>query len=313
MMHAHAAHWLTAQRLRIYPVIFLGVYALISSSWIMLSSNLIDHHGTPLGTDFITFWSASYIGLHGDPTDAYDILKIHAVEKTVVPGSGSFAWLYPPTFYVAILPLATLPYVISYVVFIVTTLATYLAVMWRVSPTRQALVLALAFPGLLLNIMNGQNAFLTAALAGMGLLLMQTRPILAGMCIGLLAIKPHLALLFPVIMIMTAAWTAMLSAAITCMCVFALSIALLGLPVWETFLHSVSQARQLNELGALPWEKMPTIFSNARVLGISVTSAYIMHGVIALMGTLIMLMVWRRSSDLRLRGSAFVAATFPRI
>lgn len=302
-------YWLNAQRLRAYPVIFLGVYVVTGLCWVLLSADMVDIRGTPLGADFITFWAASHLGLHGNPSDAYDILKIHAAEKLVAPATGMFAWLYPPTFFALILPLAKLPYLVSYLFFMLTTLAGFLAVMWKVLPTRQSLLLALAFPGVLVNFMNGQNAFLTAALAGLGLLLLQKRPVLAGVCIGLLAIKPHLAVLFPLALLITAAWSAMLSAAITSALLIGLSTVLLGPQVWDAFLGSLTYARQLNEQGALPWEKMPTVFAGARALELSLTTAYVLHISIALLGTLGMVTVWRRSADLRLRSASFVAAT----
>lgn len=300
---------LNPQRLRAYPIIFLGVYAITATCWVLLSANMVDIRGTPLGADFITFWAASHLGLHGNPADAYDILKIHAAEKLVTPSTAMFAWLYPPTFFALILPLAKLPYLASYLFFMLTTLAGFLAVMWKVSPTRQSMLLVLAFPGVLVNFMNGQNAFLTAALAGLGLLLLQKRPVLAGICIGLLAIKPHLAVLFPLALIMSAAWPAMLSAAITSGLLIIVSTLLLGPQVWNAFLGAMTYARQLNEQGALPWEKMPTVFAGARALDLGLTTAYVLHISMALLATLAMITVWRRSTDLRLRGASFVAAT----
>lgn len=101
----------------------------------------------------------------------------------------------------------------------------------------------------------------------------------------------------------------MLSAAITSGLLITLSTILLGPQVWDAFLGSMTYARQLNEQGALPWEKMPTVFAGARALELSLTTAYVLHISIALLGALGMATVWRRSADLRLRGASFVAAT----
>ena len=302
-------YWLNQRRLRAYPVIFLGVYMVISICWILLSTNMIDIKGTPLGADFITFWAASHLGLHGNPVDAYDALKIHAAEELVVPSSGVFVWLYPPTFFALVLPLAKLPYIASYLAFMLTSLSGFLATMWKISPTRQSILLVLAFPGVLINFMSGQNAFLTATLAGLSLLLLQKSPVRAGICIGLLAVKPHLAILFPLALIISASWQAMLSAAITSGLFIILSTFLLGTQVWDAFLNAITFARQLNEQGALPWEKMSTVFAGARALELSLTAAYALHASIALLATMGMITVWRRTIDLHLRGASFVAAT----
>ena len=60
-------------------------------------------------------------------------------------------------------------------------------------------LVALAFPAALWNITAGQNGFLTAALYRRHLLgLLERRPALAGICLGLLTYKPHFGLLFPI-------------------------------------------------------------------------------------------------------------------
>jgi hypothetical protein len=60
---------------------------------------------------------------------------------------------------------------------------------------------AFAFQGTWIAILAGQNSFLTLGLAGMGLALLDRRPWLAGMCIGLIAIKPQFGIVFPVVLV----------------------------------------------------------------------------------------------------------------
>ena len=74
-------------------------------------------------------------------------------------------------------------------------------------------MLALAVPMVLNNALVGQNGFLTAALIGGTLYLMPVRPILAGICLGLLSYKPQYGLLFPLVLIAASQWTVFFSAA----------------------------------------------------------------------------------------------------
>ena len=60
-----------------------------------------------------------------------------------------------------------------------------------------AFLVALGFPAALWNVTAGQNGFLTAALIGGTLGLLERRPALAGVCLGLLTYKPQFGLLFP--------------------------------------------------------------------------------------------------------------------
>ena len=74
------------------------------------------------------------------------------------------------------------------------------------------LLLALAFPAVFVNIGHGHNGFLTAALIGAGLLMLDRRPILAGILFGLMAYKPQFGVLIPLVLAATGRWRAFLAA-----------------------------------------------------------------------------------------------------
>ena len=76
----------------------------------------------------------------------------------------------------------------------------------RHSRPAEWLFLALGFPAALWNITAGQNGFLTAALIGGTLGLLERRPALAGICLGLLTYKPQFGLLFPLVLIADRRW-----------------------------------------------------------------------------------------------------------
>ena len=60
------------------------------------------------GLDFAAFWSASWITLNGELENAYVRELLAAVQIKATGGSPAFApWLYPPTYILMVLPLAT--------------------------------------------------------------------------------------------------------------------------------------------------------------------------------------------------------------
>lgn len=304
-------HWLNRERLANHPKIILALFFLVSVVWIFMSKDMVDPKGKPLGYDFITFWAASYLGLAGHAPDAYNIVSIFGAEKIAVPASESvFAWYYPPSFYLLILPLALLPYGVAYFAFILPTLAAYLLILRRIVRGNNAMWCLAAFSGLWLNIFHGQNAFLTAAIAGVALLCMKQRPILAGVFIGLLAIKPHLALLFPVALIAIGAWRTFFAAAVTASFFMAIGTVVFGVETLKACLGSLGYARMFLEGGILPWPKMPTVFAFLRLLGAPVEGAYIVHAVIAVGAAIAVWRVWRHCQDWGLRGAALMTATF---
>ncbi len=86
------------------------------------------------------------------------------------------------------------------------SIVPYLAVDRGIVGRAFGLLLAIAFPMVFTNTLVGQNGFLTAALIGGTLYLMPVRPVLAGICLGLLSYKPQYGLLFPIVLIAAAQW-----------------------------------------------------------------------------------------------------------
>jgi hypothetical protein len=304
-------HWLTAERIRLYSAAVMICLGSIVVHWIASSTGGADTQGRPLGADFITFWGASYLGLQGHAQDAYDVARIYAAEQVAVPAlKMRFAWFYPPAFHLMVLPLALLPYLLSYLAFILSTLAAYVAVLRQLVRTPLAMWCLAGFSGVWLNAVQGQNAFLTAAIAGAALINLERRPALAGALVGLLAIKPHLAMLFPLALLAIGAWRAIGVAAATAIGVTALSVAILGPPVGSAFLAGLHTARDALESGALPWTKMPSVFASLRVLGVPLTAAYAAHLMAAFGGAALVWHVWHIRADAALRNAILMTATF---
>ena len=290
-------HWLNQQRLFVYPRMLLALFIVIAIGWVVLSKNMMDMKGKPLGYDFITFWGASHLGLTGHPTDAYDIFKMLDAQRVAVPRLNSFyVWYYPPSFYLVILPLALMPYIVAYLSFVLITLACYVALLHRVIRNKKAWCYLAAFSGLWMNLFHGQNAFLTASLAGAALMCLPRRPILAGFLIGLFAIKPHLALLFPVALIAIGAWSTFITAGLTAILFMAIGTAVMGVGTLKASLGSLGLARHFLETGLLPWAKMPTVFAFGRLLGLPVA------------GCVRRFMPWSRLARRSLSGASGAAA-----
>src|SRR5262245_46435184 len=79
------APWLNEERLTGYSRIFVAVYVAATIILIVLSPNLIDPNGKPVGTDFMNVWAAGKLALAGDAGAAYDYAKHYAVEAQALP------------------------------------------------------------------------------------------------------------------------------------------------------------------------------------------------------------------------------------
>lgn len=310
MMNDRPAHWLDAERLRNYPRIFVALYLLLGVIWVATASHGIDPLGKPIGYDFITFWAASKLALNGQAAAAFDPATIQLAEQLAVPGLPSvFLWHYPPPFYLLVMPLSLLPYLVAYGLFVAVTLALFIWPMRRIFDGERGGWLLAAFPAMMVNVFHGQNGFLTAALMSGGLLLLSSRPWLAGVLLGSLAIKPHLAVLLPLALAVGGQWRAFAAAALAAVLWMGLSVAVLGTEVLQRFVDNLPLLRAILEAGYLPWSKMPTMFASLSLLGAPASLAYLAQAALALPSAWAVAWVWRRTTALSLRGSALMAGS----
>jgi hypothetical protein len=303
------AAWLTGQRARAYGWIFLVVSAAIAAGWIALSHGGLDPAGKPLGTDFTSFWSASKLALGGAPARAYDIPAHQAVESAIFGrDTGYAAFFYPPIFLLICLPLAALPYLASLGAWLAATGALY----WRMARAwlgeRFGLMPVLAFPAVLTNIGHGQNGFLSAALFGAGALWLERRPILAGLCLGSLAYKPHLGLMIPIALAVGGRWKTFVAATVAVAAWAAASLALFGADAWRGFLADSGVARAALEQGLVGDAKMQSAFAAVRLWGGTVLVGYGVQLAVAAFAAAGLVWLHRRALKAEAEGAAMIVA-----
>jgi len=273
---------------------------------------IFDDKGLGIPTDFVNVWSAGRLVLEGHAAQAYDWDIQKQVQVAVLGQSypGNFAWHYPPPFLFVATLLAHFPYAVAFIGWAVASLVPYLAVMRAIVGRPFGLLLAAAFPVVLTNTLVGQNGFLTASLIGGTLYLMPVRPVLAGICLGLLSYKPQYGLLFPLVLIAASQWTVFLTAAIVAAAIALLSWFAFGTESWQAFLHWMPMfSRAFLTEGRAPWGKMQSVFALVRYLGGAEQLAWglqwIMSGAVAVL----LALMWRSRIRYSLKAAALAAGT----
>ena len=301
--------WLTESRLRIYSATLICFYGFIFLLAFLTAHGKLDVTGKPLGTDFSEVWLAGRSVLTGHPEAPYDPLTYTLAQKSVFGAANTvYAWHYPPYFLVAAALLALLPYVPALLVYLLGTLALYLAMMRSILPGGTAFLCALAFPATYVNFGNGQNAFLTAALIGAALLCLGRRPVLAGVLFGLVAYKPQYGVVIPVALVAGGYWRTIAAAAATVATMTIASFWLFGAGTWQAFRQSFAFTRGvLLEAGGAGWEKVQSAFAAVRMWGGGVYVAYVAQAVVSVLVIVAVFAVWRSEADWRLRGAALLA------
>jgi len=261
---------------------FAGYLILWGHFLLMTGSGLTDCWGNPVGGDFSTFWVASSLARAGDPGAAYDHPRLTAAAQAVFGTPGPIHWTYPPTFLLMVLPLSLLPYPASLAVWLLAGLGAFLVIVHRLAPHPLTICLTLAFPATLLNLITGQNGFLSAALLGAGLLLLDSAPFTGGLLLGLLTFKPHLAVLIPLALMAGKRWRALLGMVTAAVGLVAASTLMLGPQVWVAFLQNLLLHGRALQAGVLPLARMPTVHSALRMAGFGPAAAGILQGMVML-------------------------------
>jgi hypothetical protein len=273
---------------RFLIVLFLAltaIYCVFAFNTYADAQGLHDGLGVLIGRDFVVYWTASVATLKGQVASLFDLGRFTGLQRELIGAAvDGYPWLYPPQALLYILPLGLLPYLWSYALWCVVTITLYLAaVQGRCWTTVETCALLLA-PASVVCVFMGQNGLLSAALLIGGLRLLDRRPVIAGVLLGLLCFKPQLGLLVPVALIAARLWRPFLSAAVTTAAVLALSVALFGTESWVSFFEvtTVYQTRLLGEAEGLFLNIVVTPYMSARLLGLDLPVRYLLQALFIL-------------------------------
>ncbi len=319
--------WLTRQRMRLWALAVLAASGLALVVLIATADGLNDFRGEPLGTDFSNVYSAGTFVLEGKPAEAFDWPTQYTREQQIFGARTSFfGWHYPPYFLFVAGALATMPYKLSLLAWQAATLILYLLMLRAVLASCVArrehdggpaavsdplwILVALAFPAVFVNIGHGHNGFLTAALIGTALVMLDRRPILAGLLFGLLAYKPQFGLLIPLVLLATGRWRAFAAAALTVVALTLATLLAFGPEVWRAFFASTALTRfEVLEQGNTGFHKIQSVFSVVRMWGGSVPLAYVMQGVAAAAIAAALVRLWRSHAAYPLKAAALIVGS----
>ena len=251
------------------------------------------------------------------PATAYD-WPTHKLAEDAALGhafDGYYGWHYPPPFLFVAAALASLPYTIAFLVWTTGTFLLYLATIRTIIGDRIGYLLAAAFPPVLANFFVGQNGFLSAALFGGTLVLIERRQsILAGVLLGLLSYKPHLGLLFPIALVAAGQWRVIVTAGIVASLMALASWLAFGSEGWLAFFGNIGQSSQAVFTGGkADWSKLQTAFGLVRTLGGSETLAWTAQAAVTVAAALVVALVWRSRAAYEIKaavlGTAALLAT----
>ncbi len=288
-------------KLRRWHVEVAAVLAFIVTFGVMLSqlggiNGLLLGNKMPVFGDFIAFWSAGRIVLDGNVALLHDAQTIVNAHAQAVQGLESyFPWRSAPPFLFVATPLALMPYAVAAVVFLAGCLAIYIVGMRQILPDARWLIVALASPTVAFQFGSIQLSLWVTGFTALAFAFLDKRPVLAGAAISMLIVKPHLAVLWPVMLALQGRWRAFIAAgAFT-----ALWLVLAGLVfTWEEYVRfwaDLAHAQSFISEKRLPPNTPGSLYGNLVYLGVANSVAMAAQVVSAIAAGIVAIVIFMRN------------------
>ena len=286
-------------------------YLVILGGTFLQGEFLVDAQGLPIANDFVVTYAAGRLTRAGAPAAAYAPgIKQAEVSAVGHDFENFYGWHYPPYFLIVAAGIATLPYLVAAIGWLLATLAAYAAALVNILGGRTGLYVALGFPATLWNITAGQNGFLTAALIGGALGYLERRPVFAGICLGLLTYKPQFGVLFPFVLIADRRWLTIIVAAAVAAGLAALSWFAFGSASWLAFVQSMpAMSRAVLGEGQGDFSRLQSLFGLVRAHGGGEQFAWTVQATASIAIAAGLVWLWRSRTPFDLKAAALAAGT----
>lgn len=271
--------------------------------------------GARFGGDFIVFYEAAKQAASGNiqaiyRTDKIDGADIADMAKKIQTASGETIalapFVYPPHALFALRSLAEFSSYGSAAVFwsVISLVAFYVTLFLHIRhfpAPALAIMVALPLPLLLGALFSGQTSMLVAALFLAAAFFLPTRPMLAGVLIGCMSIKPQLGLLVPVALLAAGQIRAFFAAALTTLSMLALATLWLGISIWSDYIYAL---RYFSDFVATGFERIVMLplspYLSLRLLGVGPLWANLLQGMVTLALAVWIWKVFRPRDPMRL-------------
>ncbi|HEX8584843.1 MAG TPA: glycosyltransferase family 87 protein [Allosphingosinicella sp.] len=264
------------------------------------------------GRDFVNVYTSGSLTLNGGLDILYNVDAYRAFQLGLFESGMKYHnYSYPPVSLLYTWLFALVPYPVALLSWLGGTGALFvLAARPYLREAGLPIWLAVLAPASLINIWAGHYGFLIGALWLGAWHVLPRRPVLAGVLIGLMVVKPHLAILAPLVLARRREWVAIAAAGVTAGGLIALSVALFGADLWITYLTETArlQAAMVDDTESFFIMMMPTVTPSMALLGMKVGAGMAVQALVGIAA--VGLLLWKLPKDSGQAGFAAAAATF---
>ncbi len=250
--------------------------------------------------DFDAFYVYGTMAASGRAAETYSYKYGAVAQYEYFKETIFMPWTYPPPFTLFVSILALLPPWVAYGLFVTLTTLFYVWVIKRLAGPYAVAVIIAILPTFVLEIMSGQNGFLTGGLVGLFALYWLERRPSAGIPLGLMVIKPHLAVGIALLPFLERRWRVVLVAAAVSVGALAISTVAFGFSIWPAFIGGVREAGAFLSTGAYPLHRMTSLYAVLHTFSVPHPIAYTLQALGALGAIGMLLYLWRQKIPSRL-------------
>lgn len=258
-------------------------------------------------SDFDMFHASARAIVAGDAVRLYDEAWYRGLQAQFYGFDLGGIWTYPPPYDALIAPLGLLPRPVAMLLFTSGTLIAYLLAVRRLAGAWLGVALLLLTPLVMSVTILGQNGLLTGALIGLVAIGLVEQRRWAGLPLGLMVIKPHLAAGPALNVLVARDWRTVATAALTVALALAAATLALGSAVWPAFLAGVAHTSERLAGDGFPLFRMVSVYAAARTLGASPATATAVQAVMAVLAIATIIMAQRRLPPREALGLACIA------
>lgn len=268
-------------------IIFMAVFVVVASAVRFQEPQLLGVEKSL--TDFDAFYIAGTMAANGQAADAYHADALMKVQRGMTGSQDFLPWTYPPPFTLLMQAWAALPIGFAFGLFALASCLFYLAILSRIAGPQLPGVLLAITPVIYINLRTGQNGFLIAGLVGAFLLAWRDRRTLAGLPLGLMILKPHLAAGVGLMALLGRRWSTLALAALVAAVALAASTVAYGWDIWQHFANAVQEAKQFLQQGYYPLFRMNSAYAALYSFGVPAPVAIVVHalGALAALGVIV--------------------------
>lgn len=261
--------------------------------------------------DFHAFIIAGRLTWAGRLADAYNSVTMAGLEQQMGGQKLFMPWNYPPLFGLVMAPFSRAPIVPAYGLFALLAFALFLVALRRLAPRWAWLVLLTLAPCTIINLASGQNGFLTGGLFALAAAAFSRRQAgQGGLAIGALAYKPHMALIWPVLLAARGRWATAVIAGAVALVLTGLSFLAVGPEPFRAMIAAGAEAGRTMAAGHYPLHRMTSLYTTGLSIGLPAAAALALHVGCALAVLAGVVWIGRRQPEPTLAGLAIMSTAF---